>query len=88
MVQVVVHEKFRGLGLAREMMREIASHFKELGVEIIEISVESENEMALQAYIRIGFKQYGLLKDGLRYEDRYSDEILLAMELSRFVKAD
>ncbi|MFW9932314.1 MAG: GNAT family N-acetyltransferase [Candidatus Thorarchaeota archaeon] len=84
-VQAVVHEGFRSLGIARLMMKEIASHFKAYGVEIAEISVESDNHDAFLAYTKIGFIQYGILRSGLKYDDAYSDEILLAMPLSELL---
>ncbi len=84
-IQVVIHEDFRSLGIARLMMKEIASHFKEYGVEIVEISVASDNHNAFLAYTKIGFIQYGILRSGLKYDDEYSDEILLAMPLSELL---
>lgn len=82
MVQVVVREDSRGLGIAKHMMQEIAAHFRPYGVEIIQISVEASNRQAYLAYQKIGFETIGVFKQGLKYDDRYSDEILLSMAAS------
>jgi ribosomal protein S18 acetylase RimI-like enzyme len=79
MVQVVVREDARGLGIARHMMQEIAAHFRPYGVEIVQISVEASNEQAYAAYQKIGFETIGVFRRGLKYDDKYSDEILLSM---------
>ena len=85
MVQVVVDEKFRGKGIANQMMRKIAEHFATLGIEIVQISVESGNEVAIKAYEKIGFTRFGVLKDGLKNDGRYADEIMMAAPVSRFL---
>ncbi len=82
MVQVVVREDSRGLGIAKRMMQEIAAHFMSYGVEIIQISVEASNTHAYSAYQKIGFEAIGVFKKGLKYDSRYSDEILLSMAAS------
>lgn len=86
LVQVVVDEDARGLGIARYMMTEIARHFKKYGVEIIEIQVASDNVDALLAYTKIGFKQYGVLQNGLKYDSQYLDELSLAIPLSELLR--
>ncbi|MFW9959166.1 MAG: GNAT family N-acetyltransferase [Candidatus Odinarchaeota archaeon] len=82
MVQVVVHEQFRGQGIARSMMQSIATHFSAHGVEIIQISVEAGNFEAMGAYERIGFKKFGTLHHGLKYDDEYRDEIMMAAPIA------
>ncbi len=77
MVQVVVRDEFRR-SVAREMMQLVAQHFSTRGVEIVQISVEHRNKDAIAAYQRVGFHQFGLLKDGLKFDDDYSDEVMLA----------
>jgi ribosomal protein S18 acetylase RimI-like enzyme len=78
MIQVVVQENYRGRGVAHQMMMNIAEHFSSKGIEIIQISAELNNEVAIKAYERIGFRQFGTLKNGLKYEKDYSDEVMMA----------
>jgi len=86
MVQVVVQDGFRGLGIARLMMREIVRHFSKIGVEIVQISVEESNTPALTAYQRIGFIKYGLFPNGLKHDSEYSNEILMAMTIEELLE--
>ena len=79
-VQVVVHEAYQRRGIAKHMMAEIAKHFKTRGVEIVQISVERRNTGAWEAYRRLGFKQIGILRRGLKFDDNYNDEIMLAAD--------
>jgi len=85
MVQVVVSEEFRGRGVARLMMVKIAEHFASRGIEIIQISAEARNKIAIAAYEHIGFKRFGTLKDGICHEGVYSDEILMAIPIENFL---
>ena len=81
MVQVVVSEEFRGQGVARLMMKRISEHFALRGVEIIQISAEARNKIAIAAYEHIGFKRFGTLKDGICHDGEHSDEILMALPI-------
>ena len=85
MVQVVVREDIRGKGVARQMMMKIAEHFSVRGIEIIQICAESRNKIAIEAYEKIGFRQFGTLKNGLKYENEYSDEVLMAASIELFL---
>ncbi|TFG31694.1 GNAT family N-acetyltransferase [Candidatus Thorarchaeota archaeon] len=85
MVQVVVGENHRGRGIAHQMMRKIAEHFSAGGIEIIQISTESGNEVAIKAYQKIGFIQIGLLKNGLKHDSEYSDEVMMAAPIESFL---
>ena len=73
MVQVVVAETFQRLGIARFMMKAIAMHFAERGIEIVQVSTEGSNEKAIASYERIGFREFGVLNRGLRNGNRYAD---------------
>ncbi len=85
-VQVVVREDYRGRGIARQMMIRIAEHFSSRGVEILQISAEANNDTAIAAYERIGFRQFGTLKNGLKYENAYNDEVLMTAPINIFLK--
>ncbi len=85
MVQVVVDEMHRGKGIANKMMKKIAEHFSTREIEIVQISVESGNEVAIKAYEKIGFTRFGHLKDGLKNDGRYADEIMMAAPIRIFL---
>ncbi len=80
MVQVVVKDEFHGQGIARLMMMEIARHFKKHGVEIVQISTEATNEIAIMAYERIGYVRFGVLEKGLKHDNEYADEIMMSIK--------
>lgn len=52
-------------------------------VELIQLSVVSENEAALRLYASLGFVEYGIEKHALKQDGRYYDEIYMAKELER-----
>jgi len=81
MVQVVVAEDFQRLGIARFMMKAIAMHFVERGVEMVQVSAERSNEKAIASYERIGFREFGVLKRGLKLGERYADEVMMWMKI-------
>ena len=84
-VQVVVDDEFQRRGIVHDMMREVASHFLTRGIDIVQISAEATNTRAVKAYEGIGFKRYGLLKNGLKFDDQYHDEIMLSIPLQEIL---
>lgn len=47
------------------------------GLEIIELGVYAENDLAKQMYKKFGFVEYGVLPKGIKKEDGYSDHIFM-----------
>jgi ribosomal protein S18 acetylase RimI-like enzyme len=81
LVQVVVKEGYRGRGIAHEMMQKVAKHFVSRDVEMVQISVESTNTVAKEAYERIGFTEFGILENGINNEGEYSDEVMMVIPI-------
>ena len=50
-------------------------------VEILQLSVVTDNHQALRLYERQGFVAYGVEKRSLKQGDRYDDEVLMAKRL-------
>jgi RimJ/RimL family protein N-acetyltransferase len=50
-------------------------------VELIQLSVVVGNEQARRLYARLGFVEYGIEKNSLKFRGRYFDEILMAKDL-------
>ena len=86
MVQVVVAENFQRLGIARFMMKAIAMHFAERGVEMVQVSAEGSNEKAIASYGRIGFREFGVLNRGLKHGNRYADEVMMWMKIEALLE--
>ena len=75
-----VRPEARGAGVARRLVEAIIAHAQHR-VELIQLSVVVGNESARRLYARLGFVEYGIEKNSLKYDGRYYDEILMAKEL-------
>lgn len=71
----------RGTGVARRLVEAIIE-FAGPRVELIQLSVVMGNEPARRLYTRLGFVEYGIERNALKYNGRYYDEILMAKDLT------
>jgi len=76
-----VRPEARGTGLARRLVETVID-FARPRVELIQLSVVVGNEPARRLYARLGFVEYGIEKNSLKFGGRYYDEILMAKQLS------
>jgi ribosomal protein S18 acetylase RimI-like enzyme len=51
-------------------------------VELLHLTVVSDNESARRLYARLGFLEYGIEKKALKQDGRYYDEVLMAKDLT------
>ena len=66
----------RGSGLAERLVEAVADHA--FGrVELLQLSVASDNEAAIRLYRKAGFSEYGHEMKALKDGERYFDEILM-----------
>lgn len=77
----------RGTGVARRLVEAVID-FARSRVELIQLSVVSDNERARRLYVRLGFVEYGIEKNSLKQGGKYYDEILMAKELASAVERD
>jgi RimJ/RimL family protein N-acetyltransferase len=75
-----VRPEARGAGIARRVVEAIIAYARP-SVELIQLSVVVGNEQARRLYARLGFVEYGIEKNSLKYGGRYYDEILMAKDL-------
>ena len=75
-----VRPEVRKSGVGRRLVEAIID-FARQRVEILQLSVVSDNKPAQRLYARLGFIEYGLEKSSLKHSGRYYDEILMALEL-------
>jgi RimJ/RimL family protein N-acetyltransferase len=75
-----VRPEARGAGVARRLVEAIIAYARP-SVELIQLSVVVGNEQARRLYARLGFAEYGIEKNSLKYGGRYYDEILMAKDL-------
>jgi ribosomal protein S18 acetylase RimI-like enzyme len=80
LVGMYVRPNARRDGVGRRLVETIVE-FARQRVELIQLSVVSENERARRRYERLGFLEYGIEKKALKQDGRYYDEVLMAKDL-------
>ena len=70
----------RNAGVGRRLVEEVID-FARQRVELLQLSVVSDNDPARLLYTRLGFIEYGVEKNSLKQHGRYYDEILMALDL-------
>jgi RimJ/RimL family protein N-acetyltransferase len=70
----------RGAGVAGRLVEAVIAYAR-ARVELIQLCVVVGNEQARRLYARLGFVEYGIEKNSLKYGGRYYDEILMAKDL-------
>lgn len=81
-VAMYVYPENRKSGIGKKLMTAAiikATEIKE--VEQIYLTVTSSNEPAKNLYHSLGFKTYGIDKNGLKVEDKYFDDELMVLVL-------
>jgi len=79
---VYVRSSSRNLGLGRLLVNTILDVARE-SVELIQLSVVSDNRPALRLYESVGFLEFGRETKASKYGDKYYDETLMALDFSR-----
>ena len=72
----------RGRGVGRRLVAAVIAHARR-HVELLQLTVVAGNEAARRLYTQLGFVEYGTEKNALKEGERYWDEILMALPLSR-----
>jgi ribosomal protein S18 acetylase RimI-like enzyme len=80
LVGMYVRPSARKSGVGRRLVETIIE-FARQRVELVQLSVVSENEQAQRLYKGLGFLQYGLELRALKQDGRYYDEVLMAKDL-------
>jgi RimJ/RimL family protein N-acetyltransferase len=66
----------RGCGLGKQLVGAVLAHARGR-VEMVQLTVVSENEAACRLYRSMGFVEYGYEKRALKQNGRYFDEFLM-----------
>jgi len=78
---VRVNEKYRRIGVASKLIESTMFLSQQKNVEIMTTWVDGKNTPAIHLYRKMGFTEYGRLKNGIKRNEQYSDYILLKKEL-------
>jgi RimJ/RimL family protein N-acetyltransferase len=70
----------RGAGIGRLLIEAVIDYARD-HVELIQLSVVSDNHQARRLYASLGFVEYGVEKNSLKQRGHYYDEILMALDL-------
>jgi len=70
----------RKAGVGRKLVEAVID-FARGHVELLQLTVVSDNQRARRLYASLGFVEYGIEKNSLKQDGRYFDEILMAMDL-------
>ena len=76
-----VTSKVRKAGVGRQLVEAVIQASRGR-VELLLLTVVSENEGALRLYESFGFRRYGLEKHSLKQNGKYYDEVLMAFDLT------
>ena len=81
---ISVAREWRGMGIGSALMQavleEAQAHLP--GLEIVTLSVFSNNETAIRMYRRFGFQEFGRLPKGIRHRGQYVDHIYMYRDVS------
>ena len=69
-------------GLGTALVARVIEHAAQV-VEEVQLTVVTSNTAAVRLYARAGFEQYGLERRALKVDDRYHDELLMALLLNQ-----
>ena len=71
----------RKIGVGRRLVAAVVE-FARPRVELIHLTVVSENESARRLYASLGFLEYGIERKALKQAGRYYDEVLMAKDFA------
>lgn len=70
----------RQTGIGRKLVEAVIEHARKT-VELLQLSVVSENEAARRLYTSLDFEEYGIERRGAKYRGQYHDDVLMVRML-------
>lgn len=68
---------FRGQGIGQKLLEKVLSHAKKIGLEKVELQVNTTNTAAISLYKKLGFEQEGLIKNYRKLNSQYFDSLTM-----------
>nr|WP_232831263.1 GNAT family N-acetyltransferase [Peristeroidobacter agariperforans] len=86
---LAVAPRWRGTGIARQLLEQIFTLLKAQGVLRVELMLEVDNPRAFAFYSKLGFQQEGLMRAAYKRSSdaHYTDEIFMARLLAELPTA-
>ncbi len=81
---ISVRKNYRGQGIGSLLMKTVLKQASTQlpGIEMVKLTVQKPNKIARKMYKKFGFKEYGLLPNGVKLEKGYRDHILMFKKIS------
>ncbi|MDD5593354.1 MAG: GNAT family protein [Candidatus Margulisbacteria bacterium] len=89
-ISLVIGEKeYWGKGIATDAIRALSGFaFNVLNLNNLKAGCYAENKGSKGAFIKVGFKEVGLIKDDIYFQGKYTDHVLLALNKKEFTGAN
>ncbi len=79
---LTVKKSYRGQGLGRELANRVMNEAKKINaLQIVVLTVFADNQVAINLYHSLGFKDFGKLPRGCYRRKKYVDHIYMYLEL-------
>ena len=78
-----VKRKYRRLGIAEAISREVLKRAKEEGIEIVRSCVLEGNEPSMALHRKLGFVRDAILKDEIKHDGKYKNGFLMSLYLRK-----
>lgn len=80
---VYLHPGFQGRGLGRRLLSELLARGRQLGLHCVIAKIASSQAASLALHTKLGFTQFGLMKDAGFKHGRWLDVVFLQALLGR-----
>jgi RimJ/RimL family protein N-acetyltransferase len=78
---ISLKDGYRDAGIGQEMMKELETHARRLGVEYLALEVYGINQRAIHVYEKIGYRKIGAYPGGVKYKGEYVDSVHMVKKL-------
>ena len=78
-----VNEEFRNKGMGKAIVEYAEKLALQDGIEILLLEVSAENRNAIPLYKKLGFEEYGLLRNGYKKDGKYKNLALMKKVLGK-----
>jgi len=83
LASVFIEPKFQQKGIAHILLNTVIKHARAQRIEQILLTVVEDNMIAINLYKKLGFQIYGTEISALKDQDKYTNEILMKLFLTK-----
>jgi len=80
-IGLMVDHDFRHDGIGKYLLEFILEKAKKMAIKIVALESFADNNIAIELYKKVGFKEYGRLPKGFYRQGKYSDAIKMCKDL-------